>query len=140
MLAHALAPDRDAVVATTAALHLPDGAAIPWERIEHARWTGDGLVFTVEGEAERTVAVPEPGALAETVFERVTATIVVSEHVPLFSSEEGSPGVRLVARRAPGGTDVVWQVRYDEGVDSGSAEVRDRAAHALARLRDQVGL
>ncbi|TDQ51584.1 hypothetical protein [Actinorugispora endophytica] len=140
VIAHAPAPGHGAVVATTASLRLPDGRAVPWERVERARWDDQGLVLTVEGEAELAVAVPEPGPLAEAVFERVTATIVVSTHVPLLSAEEGAPGVRLVARRAPGGTEVVWGTRYDEGVDPGSPEIRERAARALAALREQTGV
>ncbi|MEY9213293.1 hypothetical protein NI17_001490 [Thermobifida halotolerans] len=140
VIAHALTGDSAAVVATTAALHLPDGRRVPWERVDHAGWNDTGLVLTVEGEPDRVVPVPEPGRLAEAVFERVTATIVVSRHVPLLSAEEDSPGVRLTARRAPGGTEVTWRFRYDEGVDPDSAETRERTRAALDRLREQMGV
>lgn len=141
VIAHALTGDRAAaVVATTAALHLPDGRRVPWERIDRAGWNDVGLALTVEGEPEQTVPLPAPGRLAQAVYERVTATIVVSRHVPLLSEEEGSPGVRLTARRAPGGTEIAWRLRYDEGVDPDSPEVRRRCAQALARLREQMGV
>src|SRR5690606_14355533 len=79
VIAHALTGDRAAaVVATTAALHLPDGRRVPWERVDRAGWNDVGLALTVEGEPEQTVPLPAPGRLAQAVYERVTATIVVS--------------------------------------------------------------
>ncbi|KUP95235.1 hypothetical protein [Thermobifida cellulosilytica] len=141
VIAHALTGDRTAaVVATTAAVHLPDGRRVPWERVDHAGWNDVGLTLTVEDEPELVVPLPAPGRLAQAVYERVTATILVSRHVPLLAAEEGSPGVRLVARRSPGGSEVTWRLRYDEGVDPDSAEVRERTALALARLREQMGI
>ena len=43
-------------------------------------------------------------------------------------------------RHAPGGTEIAWRLRYDEGVDPDSPEVRRRCAQALARLREQMGV
>ncbi|GAA3755730.1 hypothetical protein GCM10022205_48640 [Spinactinospora alkalitolerans] len=139
VLAHAASPSGP-LVATDRALHLPDGHAAPWERVDRARWSEEGLVFTEEGFGERTYAMAEPGSLAEVVFERVTATIVVSRHVPLAEGDDGPRGVRLVARRPPGGADITWHLRFDEGVDPGDPDVRARSAAALADLREQMGI
>src|SRR5690606_7411574 len=140
IIAHAWTENGTAVVATTAALHLPEGRRIPWERIDQARWDDTGLVLTTEDEPEEVTPLPRPGRLAQAVYERVTATIVVSRHVPLLSDVEGAPGVRFIARRAPGSTDITWQLRYDEGVDPESPEIRQRTQRALARLREQTGV
>ncbi|KIH98612.1 hypothetical protein LP52_12375 [Streptomonospora alba] len=129
-----------ALVATDRALHLPDGHAVPWEHIDRARWTEEGLTFTEEGHGRRVFGVEDPGRLAEVVYERVTATIVVSRHVPLEGGGEDGEGFRLVARRPPGGTDVSWQVHVDEGVDPQDPRVAALAGPELAALRAQMGV
>ncbi|WP_046469042.1 hypothetical protein [Allosalinactinospora lopnorensis] len=149
VLAHALSVEG-ALVATTDALHLPDGHAVPWQHIDRARWSDEGLHFTEEGAGERFFAVDEPGRLAETIHERVTATIVVSRHVPFAegstaaqgASVEGGDavGFRLVARRPPGGSDITWQVHIDEGVDPGDPRLEEQVPTALAALREQMGV
>lgn len=136
VLAHA-GSASGTLVATTRALHLPDGHAAPWEHIDRARWTEEGLVFVEEGVGERVFAVEEPGSLAETVFERVSATIVVSRRVPL--SADGT-GAHLVARRPAGGDTITWQVHLDAGVDPEDPGVRTKVGAALALLREQVGV
>ncbi|MDA8372238.1 MAG: hypothetical protein M0026_20545 [Nocardiopsaceae bacterium] len=136
VLSHAPAAEGT-LVATTHALHLPDGHAVPWQHIDRARWSDSGLRFTEEGAGERTFAVSEPGRLAETIYERVTATIVVSRHLPL---EDSGTGYRLVARRPPGGSDITWQVHVDDGVDPHDPRLADHAARALAALREQMGI
>ncbi|MFD0774140.1 hypothetical protein ACFQZ2_09410 [Streptomonospora algeriensis] len=129
----------DALVGTDRALHLPDGHAVPWEHIDRARWTEEGLTFTEEGHGRREFRIEDPGRLAEVVYERVTATIVVSRHVPLEGGEDAE-GFRLVARRAPGGSEVSWQVHVDEGVDPQDPRVAAQAGPELAALREQMGV
>lgn len=134
-----------ALVATTRALHLPDGEAVPWEIIDRARWTGEALVFTEEGVGERVfpLEADRPGSeyrrLAETIAERVTATIVVSRHVP-FPDADATTGFRLVARRPPGGSEITWQVHIDAGVDPQAPGLSDAVARALSVLRRQMGV
>lgn len=141
----------DALVATDRALHLPDGRAVPWEHIDRARWSDEGFTFTEEGCGRRVFPVSEPGRLAEVVYERVTATIVVTRHVPLEDTADteagadgdgngGARGFRLVARRPPGGAEISWQVHVDDGVDPQDPRVTARAGPALAALREQMGV
>lgn len=150
ILAHAPSAEGT-LVATTHALHLADGHVVPWQHIDRARWSDSGLHFTEEGAGEWFVAVEEPGKLAETIHERVTATIVVSRHVPLDerttaeettqdSDAEEPRGFRLVARRPPGGSDISWQIHIDEGVDPEDPRVAEKAPVALANLCEQMGV
>ncbi|MUL40262.1 hypothetical protein FZ103_03550 [Streptomonospora sp. PA3] len=130
----------NALVATDRALHLPDGRAVPWEHIDRARWSDEGFTFTEEGRGRQVFRVEEPGRLAEVVYERVTATIVVTRHVSIEDGEDSPRGFRLVARRRPGGSEISWQVHVDEGVDPQDPRVAARAAPALAALREQMGV
>ncbi|MDA2814358.1 hypothetical protein O4J56_27170 [Nocardiopsis sp. RSe5-2] len=127
------------LVSTDRALHLPDGRRVPWQDIDRARWDADGeaFTFTEEGAGEHVYAVPDPGRLAETVHERVTATIVVSHRGEL---PEGGAGFRLVARRPPGGTEVDWRVHLDDGLDPDDPRVREAVRHELAAVRERTGV
>ncbi|GAA3749748.1 hypothetical protein [Salinactinospora qingdaonensis] len=139
VLAHAPAEEGTAV-ATTRALHLPGGASVPWEDIDSARWESDGLVLVEADGTKHLIALAAPGPLAEAVFDRVNATILVSHYVTLTEDAEGTKGLRLIARRPPGGDEVTWRVRYDDGVDPADPAVRDHAQRWLALLREQTGV
>ncbi|MFD6950620.1 hypothetical protein A6A08_04105 [Nocardiopsis sp. TSRI0078] len=152
VLAHApvVAPageDAPVLTATTRALHLPDGRAVPWQDIDQARWTPDTFTFLEEGSGEHTVRLRSgPGTdgvdyrrLAETVSERVTATILVNRFVP-FPRSDSATGFRLVARRPPGGTDVAWRIHLGEGVDPRDQRLPDAVSRALDALHDQMGV
>ncbi|MFC3995546.1 hypothetical protein ACFOVU_06450 [Nocardiopsis sediminis] len=138
VLAHAESTEGT-LVATTRALHLPDGHPVPWEHIDRARWTDTGLRFTEEGVGQRVFTIDHPGTLAEAVYERVTASIVVAQHVPLPDEPSGR-GIRLAARRAPGGTEITWQVHIDDGIDPDDPRLPDHTARALAAMREQMGV
>lgn len=138
ILAHAEA-EGGILVATTRALHLPEGRAVPWEQIDHARWSDEGVTFTEEGSGDLTLRVPRPGRLAETAHERITATIVVSQYTNLTSGN-AARGFRLVARRPPGGSDITWRVHLDEGVDPQDPHVEEQVSRTLAQLREQLGI
>ncbi|WP_433697913.1 hypothetical protein [Nocardiopsis sp. CA-288880] len=154
VLAHApvaVPAGRDAgeqvLVTTTRALYLPGGRAVPWEDIDRASWTPDAFRFTEEGAGEHTVRLrSDPAAdgvdyrrLAETVAERVTATILVNRFVP-FPGAGSTTGFRLVARRPPGGADVDWRVHLGEGVDPDDPRLSDAVSRALSALHDQMGV
>lgn len=136
-LAHASSP-AGAVVATNHRLHLPEGRAVPWEMVDRATWDEDGMTFVEVGAGTQHVPVTEPGRLPEAVQERVTATIVVNQHVPLAA--DGTRGVRLIARRSPVTDEVVWHARFDEGLDSADPDINQRAGVALADLRERMGI
>lgn len=131
-------------VATERALHLPTGQGewhvLPWQAIARAHWDADESVLHVEevsGEgpaAAHAVPLAVPSLLPETVRERVTASIVVSRHVRL--SPAG--GVRIVARRVPGGGEPQWQLTHDPGLDPDDPQIRVRTSAALDELRRQT--
>ena len=113
---------------------------LPYEDILRAEWDDEAGVLRIwepSLPAGRTeIPLPSPGALPETVRERVTATVVISHHVPL----RGRQGVWLSARRAPGGTDVRWTALFDAGLDASDPDLRGLAATALEDLRHTTGV
>jgi hypothetical protein len=124
------------------ALYLPTGERLAWDEVEAADWDVESSVLTVRevgryGEPRRAhrLMVEEPGRLLELVRERVTASVVLLRHVVVA----GERGVRVVARRAPGGDRALrWFYEYDEGVDPDDPAVRAAAEEALAAARAEV--
>ncbi|MBB6344446.1 hypothetical protein ACWGH8_35480 [Nonomuraea muscovyensis] len=128
--------DEGYVVATNLALFLSDGTRVPYETIDKASWDEEGLrLLTTDGERRRE-RVPEPRLLPETVRERVNATIVVNKHVAL----PGRGGVRLVARRRPGGEMLGWTLVFDDGLDPDDPGLRALAEQALEGVRRSMGV
>ena len=131
------------MVATDHALHT-GGIRLPWSCVVHAAWerADDILVVeTVAGEPDvpaGTWRLPldQPGSLPAVVRERVMDSIVVTERVQLA----GAAGVRVVARRIPGSTDLAWQLVLDEGLDPTDRQVRAGAEAALKAVRASTGL
>ncbi|MGW0807411.1 hypothetical protein [Nonomuraea sp. NPDC002799] len=124
------------VVATNLALHLSDGTRLPFEQIDRAAWDDEGVrVVTMDG-ARHFERVTEPRMLPETVRERVNSTIVVNKHVDL----PGRGGVRLVARRRPGGEVLGWTFVFDDGLDPEDPGLRAQAEQALEGIRRSMGV
>lgn len=124
------------VVITDLALLLPDGVRLPYELIDKATWGDDGLrITTTEGERHQA-SVAEPRSVPEALRERVNATIVVNKHVTL----PGKGGVRLVARRKPGGDVLGWTFVYDAGLDPEDPGLRAQAEQALEGIRRSMGV
>lgn len=147
MIAHALAADGQAVVATDRAVYLPSGddfRRVGWEAVARASWEGGVLVVSEAGGPGETpprhsVTLDEPGQLPDAVHDRVTSTIVVSRHVRL----RGAAGVLVIGRRRPGSHvsgDLAWSMAFDSGLDSSDPQVRAEADAALHELRTQLGL
>jgi hypothetical protein len=129
-------------VATDQALYLPvpETLRMPWDLISKATFS-DEAILVVDGRAEPQardrawrVLLEDPGALPTVVYERVTSSVVVSEHVLL----RGDLGARFVARRA--GDGVRWTVTFDAGLDPRDMALRAEADAALAELRATLGV
>jgi hypothetical protein len=145
VLAWAFVRGGPTVVASTVALYVPDPAdpdvhvRLPYEQVASATWDEPVLdVVTVGPRRHRFVLeIDDPGLVPETVRDRVTASIVVSEHVPLA----GSAGARITARRPPvGDAGVTWNVVFDAGLDASDPGLRAAADAAIERLRASTGL
>ncbi len=128
---------------TREAIYL-DGTRLAWEDVEAADWDRDTEQLRVaevghwgERRVEHRYAIAEPRRLLELLRERVTASVVLVRHAPI----EGRRGVRVIARRPPGGHGGLrWVYEYDEGIDPDDPAVREAAAATLAAARDEVGL
>ena len=154
VLTRALGVDSRALVATDRALLVSepattpgDGAEpaagwsrIPWTDVTRARYDDESESLWVEQLTPAGVArthrfpVAAPSELPTTVWERVTASIVVSRHVRLSTGT----GVRVVARRSPGVPDPTWQLVFDRQEDAEDPRVAAEADAALEDLRRQT--
>jgi hypothetical protein len=112
---------------------------LPWERIGAAAWRDDTLEVSVsfpQRPRERILLrFEEPERLPEAVRDRVTASIVVNEHVAI----DGRLGVRIVGRRRPGDDALAWTLTFDRGLDANDPWVRGRAEEELQRVREMTG-
>lgn len=132
LLAYAFTADGDPALATDRALIFA-ATRLGWADIEHVTWRDNRLTVRENGQggATHTLDIPEPGRLTDVVYDRVTATILISRHTPL----RGDLGVRVVARRVPRSTDITWQVRFDDGLDPADPDLREAADRFLADTR-----
>lgn len=142
VLAWCRSVDDVLIAGTRDALYLGE-VRIAWEDVEAADWDRDtGLLRVSEVGSwgrlrpEYRLVIAEPGRLPELVRERVTASVVLQRHVPM----QGRRGVRVVARRAPGGHQPIrWVFEYDEGIDPDDPDVAAAARAALSAAREEVG-
>jgi len=125
----------DWVVASRDRLFLPLQEPIAWDQVIRAAWDAPVLELQL-AEGPYRLVIENPGLIPDVVNERVKASVVVQHHVPL----RGEKGIRIVARRKPGGTDVTWRVTFDAGLDPNDAQLREEADAALAELRTTMGL
>ena len=130
----------DAVVASTAGLHVPGTGRLDWPDVEKATWQRPVLevveVAEVSGSGRRwRVELTEEGELPDVVRSAVTASVAWSTHVRL--SPAG--GVRVVGRRRPGQELLDWQLVYDRGTDLDDPRVRAQAEAVLADARRTIG-
>jgi hypothetical protein len=125
----------DWVVASRDRLFLPLQAPVTWDQVIRAAWDAPVLELQL-AEGPYRLVIENPGLIPDVVNERVKASVVVQHHVPL----RGDKGVRIVARRKPGGAEVTWRVTFDAGLDPADPELRSDADAALAELRTTMGL
>ena len=136
------------VAGTRDALYLPE-ERLPWEEVQAVEWDSERARLLVSevgtwGEqrprhllALDEAAEAETSRLLQLVRERVTASVLLSRHVPV----DGRRGVRVIARRAPSGrSDVQWAYEYDAGIDPDDPFVQTAAEDALAAAKADVGL
>ena len=134
-------------VATGHALYIAEDGGhrrIPWHRVDRAAWDRDAERLVVEEVADfgepqprHVLEVAEPSRLLEVVRERVTASVLMTRHVPVA----GSRGLKVVARRAPAGADEVqWSFWLDEGLEPNDPLVREAAERGLAEARAELGV
>ena len=151
-LAWAPVVSGDWVVGTRDALYLPAAGSptrVPWEQVQSADWDRERGRLRVsevgswgEPRPRHDLDIPDTAAretdrLLQLVRERVTASVLLSRHVPVT----GQYGVRVVARRAPSGrSEVVWLYEFDDGIDPDDPFVRAAAETALAAARSDVGM
>jgi hypothetical protein len=150
VLAWCADPAGAPLVASTRALYLVgDGGArerLPYERVATATWQAPLLEVVTVGPARRRIVVrmDQPGRVPATVRDRVTASVVLSEHVALV----GEAGAQITARRQPAPSaspgaepdKVSWNVVFDPGVDPADPQVRTAADRAIEGLRATTGL
>lgn len=133
-----------AVAGTRDALYLPDGSRVSWHLLDGAEWDRESGVLTVRevGTFGRVrpvhrLELDDPRRLLELVRERVTATIVLTRHVPV--GDRG--GVTVIGRRPTSGPrELIWFVEYDAGVDPDAPDVVDSVEQALAAARAELGV
>lgn len=148
LLASATTEDGQVVGGTRLALYWSRvgeaPARVAWDEVEAADWDRETSRLRISETGtwgvlrpEHAWTVSEPGRLLELVRERVSATVVIQQHVPV----RGRRGLRVIARRDPRGTGPLrWLFEYDDGVDPDDPEVQRVADAALAQARDQVEL
>lgn len=146
VLASATSADGTVLAGTRDAFYVvADGETrrVPWEQVEAADWDRDTETFRLsevgtwgEQRPVHAVTLAEPGRLLELVRERVTASVVLQRHVNVA----GRQGLRVIARRAPGGGQIEWVYEYDEGVDPADPRVVAVAREALRLAHRDVGM
>lgn len=133
---------RGWVLATDRALVLGRTSRIPWIKVVRAAWNAPVMeVVFQEVSAGPTkilrLVMADPGRVSLVVRDRVTASVVSQQHVPL---REDGKGARMVSRRDPITGAVTWAVVFDVGLDPHDPELKARAEQALAQLRGALGL
>ncbi len=121
----------------------PAGASVtlsrPWHLVDSGTWSGEDALLTVtwvDGEPVTRFALTQPGALPETLRERVQASVVIAETIDLA----GRGTARVVVRKVLGTGELVSQAVLGRGVRSGDPGVAEEVRAGLARVREQVGL
>ena len=111
----------------------------PWHLVDAGLWSGeDGSlrVTWVDGERPARFLLTEPGALPETLRERVQASVVIVESIELANRRTA----RVVVRKDLATGELLSQALLGPGVRSTDPGVSEQVREGLARVREQVGL
>jgi hypothetical protein len=135
----------DVVVATDLAVYLPRAEGyerVPWDLVQRAAWADGVLDLRTRpgpgAKLRRTVLrLDDVRDLPEVVQARVTASVVVQQHLDL---DDVDGGVVVAARRVSGSDELRWSVRFDPGTDGSDPTVKAAAGRALDDLRGSLGL
>lgn len=138
-LAWAVTDDGTALVAAPTSLYVGE-QPLPWTSVERVSWQPPVLTVTEVAEVEGTGAshswtVVEEARLAETVRERVTASIAWSD----VRSLQPAGSVRLVGRRVPGQELLEWQTVWRAGTNPADPLLRAQVDAFLDGLRRSIG-
>lgn len=142
LLAWSRVAPNSVALATDAALYLPvpHVLRLPWDLISKATFSEESVLVVEARQGPRgrdrawRVLLLDPGALPTVVYERITSSVVVSEHLVL----RGELGARVVARRS--GEGLRWTVTFDAGLDPQDPALREEVDAALADLRSTLGV
>jgi hypothetical protein len=145
VLGVATTTDGSTIVATNLSVFVPTQSGhhrIGWEQVDKAGWDRAEETLWVLETAQLgarphrwRVHIDDPGPVIDLVRERVNATVIVSQHVPLA----GERGVRVVGRRPPGTDQLLWSVAVDPGIDVTDPRLRRMIEEAVAGVRRQIG-
>jgi len=129
-----VATDRRLLVPTPEGYH-----SITWDRVDRAAWDGDAEVLVVSESTplgaprrDHRLRVEDPRRLLDVVREQVTASVVLSRHVPI----DGPLGVRVTGRRR--GDGFAWLVAVDDGLRLDDPAIRHLVDAAVASVRAEV--
>lgn len=118
----------------------PQWVLVPWHTIERGGFNAQGssLTWALADGRRGSVFLDRPGSLPDVFRERVEATIVLEQHVPIAGTREG--GV-VSARRPLGGgaREIVWRVRRGRGTPD-TPEVNAVLDQRRADLQAEYGL
>ena len=142
VLAHGRLDDGSWAVATSASLIRSDGtstASCTWCDVDRGSWDPESSTLTVtwvDGHAPLRLRIAEPTktSLMRVFRERVQASVVVSETVPL-----GAGLTARVAVRKDHVGNLLTQVVGDAGADLSAPLAQAAVRSALARLRSASG-
>ncbi len=150
-----LTGSRQLMVATTHALFCPNEVQAiggepatvtgwtrwSWDRVLGVGWDDGELRLRLQPDAggkvrEQVFMFDDAGEVPAVVWERVEASIVVSQRLTVA----GSHGATAVARRRTGTDDISWTVVFDDSDDASRDDLRARARDALSELRISLGI
>ena len=119
-------------------LQPPRWERIGWHEIESGGWNAaDGqLVWVLTSHRRGSVHLTDPGLLPEVFRDRVAASIVLKQHLPIEGTRNG---VTLSARRdlADPTAPLVWHHTPGKGTRMSDPVVSDLTRRALAQLRNE---